>query len=158
MTPACPTADELARFAVGDLPAPRLAGLAEHVEGCAACQAALDEIDAGDDAADPLMSGLRQAGSRAAATVEPLSSKLLALARGARDGVASGIIETPDGRRRLGKFELLEELGCGSFGHVFRAHDAELDRIVAIKILRAGSLADAHDVERLLREARSAAQ
>ena len=42
---------------------------------------------------------------------------------------------------RLGKFELLEELGAGSFGHVFRARDTELGRIVAIKIPRAGSLA-----------------
>jgi tRNA A-37 threonylcarbamoyl transferase component Bud32 len=59
---------------------------------------------------------------------------------------------------RLGRFELLEELGAGSFGHVFRARDPELGRIVAIKIPRAGILASRDDVERFLREARSAAQ
>src|SRR5205085_10723930 len=46
----------------------------------------------------------------------------------------------------------------GSFGHVFRAHDTELDRVVAIKVPRAGSLAGQEDVDRFLREARSAAQ
>jgi hypothetical protein len=57
----------------------------------------------------------------------------------------------------VGKFELLDELGSGSFGTVFRALDTELGREVAIKILRAGRLATAEDTERFLREARSAA-
>jgi tRNA A-37 threonylcarbamoyl transferase component Bud32 len=60
-------------------------------------------------------------------------------------------------QRRLGKFELLEELGIGSFGCVLRAHDTELDRVVAIKVLRAGQLASREDIDRFLREARSAA-
>jgi serine/threonine protein kinase len=53
---------------------------------------------------------------------------------------------------------LLERLGAGSFGYVFRAQDAELGRIVAIKIPRAGSLASREDAARFMREARSAAQ
>src|SRR5262249_21775854 len=60
--------------------------------------------------------------------------------------------------RRLGKFELLEELGMGSFGHVFRARDTDLGRTVAIKLLRGGQLASREEVDRFLREARSAAQ
>ncbi len=63
-----------------------------------------------------------------------------------------------DGPCRLGKFELQSELGVGSFGYVFRAQDVELDRTVAVKIQRAGSFADEEDVNRFLREARSAAQ
>src|SRR5207253_6642693 len=57
-----------------------------------------------------------------------------------------------------GKFELLEELGMGSFGQVFRARDTELGRIVAIKLLRAGRLASREEIDRFVREARSAAQ
>jgi serine/threonine protein kinase len=60
--------------------------------------------------------------------------------------------------RRVGKFNLLEELGSGSFGTVYRAFDTELEREVAVKVLRAGRLASAEDVDRFLREARSAAQ
>jgi WD40 repeat protein len=60
--------------------------------------------------------------------------------------------------KRLGKFEFLEQLGTGSFGNVYRARDTELDRTVAIKIPRAGSLPRAPDMERFLREAKSAAQ
>src|SRR5581483_10176034 len=58
---------------------------------------------------------------------------------------------------RLGNFELLEELGAGSFGHVFRARDTRLDRAVAIKFLRAGRFAGRAEIERFVREARSAA-
>src|SRR5579871_1450282 len=60
--------------------------------------------------------------------------------------------------KQLGKFELLEQLGSGSFGTVYKARDTELDRIVAVKIPRAGSIPKQEDLNRFLREARSAAQ
>jgi eukaryotic-like serine/threonine-protein kinase len=62
------------------------------------------------------------------------------------------------GLGRLGRFELLGELGAGTFGTVFKARDPELDRIVAIKVPRAGTLANAADIDRFLREARSVAR
>jgi hypothetical protein len=58
----------------------------------------------------------------------------------------------------LGRFELQSELGDGAFGYVFRAHDLELDRDVAVKIARAGGLADDDEIHRFLNEARAAAQ
>jgi serine/threonine protein kinase len=61
-------------------------------------------------------------------------------------------------RRRLGRFELIEAVGVGAFGSVYKARDPQLDRVVAIKVLRAGSLATAEDRDRFLRVARSVAQ
>src|SRR5262245_20622456 len=63
-----------------------------------------------------------------------------------------------DGRRTLGKFELIEVVGVGTFGTVYKAHDPQLDRVVALKIPRAGNLGGFDDRARFLREARSAAQ
>jgi WD40 repeat protein len=63
-----------------------------------------------------------------------------------------------DGRRRLGKFELIEAVGSGAFGTVYRARDPDLDRTVAIKIPRAGNVTGEDDRRRFLREARSVAQ
>jgi tRNA A-37 threonylcarbamoyl transferase component Bud32 len=63
-----------------------------------------------------------------------------------------------EGTCRLGRFELEAELGVGSFGHVFRARDTELDRIVALKIQRAGSITSGETAERFHREARSVAR
>lgn len=57
----------------------------------------------------------------------------------------------------LGRFELLSRLGVGGFGTVWKAHDTELDRVVAVKIPRKGNLS-ALEVEQFLREARAAAQ
>jgi WD40 repeat protein/tetratricopeptide (TPR) repeat protein len=64
----------------------------------------------------------------------------------------------PSAERRLGRFEVLGELGVGAFGSVFKARDPELDRVVALKVPRAGNLASPDDLDRFLREARSAAQ
>ena len=57
----------------------------------------------------------------------------------------------------LGDFELLETLGVGQFGRVWKARDRRLDRIVAIKIPRKSHLSAA-EMEQFLREARAAAQ
>jgi WD40 repeat protein/tetratricopeptide (TPR) repeat protein/tRNA A-37 threonylcarbamoyl transferase component Bud32 len=60
--------------------------------------------------------------------------------------------------QKLGRFELLDVVGQGAFGTVYKARDPELDRVVAIKVPRAGNLAGPQDLGRFLREARSAAQ
>src|SRR5713226_2799511 len=63
-----------------------------------------------------------------------------------------------DGQRKLGRFEILAYVGVGAFGTVYRARDPELDRIVAVKVPRAGNLSTPEDLNRFLREARSTAQ
>ncbi len=56
--------------------------------------------------------------------------------------------------RRLGHFEIVESLGRGGMGHVFRALDHSLKRDVAVKILRRGTCQnDERQIESLLQEA-----
>jgi serine/threonine protein kinase len=57
-----------------------------------------------------------------------------------------------------GRAELIETVGVGAFGTVYEARDAGLDRVVAIKVPRAGSLAREEDRDRFLRAAQSVAQ
>jgi tetratricopeptide (TPR) repeat protein/tRNA A-37 threonylcarbamoyl transferase component Bud32 len=65
---------------------------------------------------------------------------------------------TASGARPLGKFQLLERVGLGAFGAVWKARDTELDRTVALKIPHAGLLTAGDELERFRREARAAAQ
>ena len=70
------------------------------------------------------------------------------------DRSASEELCPPPGR--WGRFVLLKKLGEGGFGEVYQAHDTQLDRDVALKLLRRRSSADPG--ERLLREARMLAR
>jgi eukaryotic-like serine/threonine-protein kinase len=62
-------------------------------------------------------------------------------------------------RRALGDdYELLEEIGAGGFGRVYRVRDLGLEREVAMKVLHPSLTADLAVVERFRREAQLAAR
>ena len=64
----------------------------------------------------------------------------------------------PNSLGRLGHYEVLEVLGQGGFGIVFRAFDETLQRIVAIKVLAPALAATSPARKRFLREAQSSAK
>ena len=59
---------------------------------------------------------------------------------------------------RLSHYELLEKLGEGGMGALWRARDTRLNRTVAIKLLRDGRGGDPEMAQRLVQEARAACQ
>ena len=80
----------------------------------------------------------------------PLSSGGDAVSPFSRWGLAPG--------DRLGDFELVEYVGGGGMGRVFRANDLRLARPVALKVLSPDQAADANTVQRFHNEAQSAAR
>ena len=63
----------------------------------------------------------------------------------------------PDSLGRIGHYEVLQVLGQGGFGIVFRAFDDVLQRVVAVKVLAPQMAATSPARKRFLREARSSA-
>lgn len=59
---------------------------------------------------------------------------------------------------RIGRFSLLCEIGAGGMGTVFAAYDEQLDRKVALKILRKPRSGSDRQRLQILREARAAAR
>ena len=54
----------------------------------------------------------------------------------------------------FGRYVVQRPLGSGGFGDVYLAYDAQLDRPVAVKVLRSGKIQKRNHEEQLLQEAR----
>ena len=93
----------------------------------------------------------------------PADSMLLSVARAIAGGAATGGAAWPrldlddPKQREFGDYELLEEIGRGGMGVVYRARQISLDRDVAIKFVADWS-ADPAAIARFLAEARAAAR
>ena len=57
---------------------------------------------------------------------------------------------------KLGPYEILNPLGAGGMGEVYKARDSRLNRLVAIKVLPAERVADEGRKRRFIQEAQAA--
>src|SRR4029450_3319645 len=62
------------------------------------------------------------------------------------------------GQEQIARYRLLEKLGTGAMGTVYKARQLSLDRDVAIKVLSPDLAQDPEYVERFLREAKAVAR
>jgi|GEM_PF-1142275 len=130
--------DNLLDFVEGIAPPDIAAAVREHLDSCVACEASFRQTRSlvGDISA--------------ARSVE----------RRAWDSSAGDEQGTPDlaPATRIGDFEILDQLGRGGMGVVYRARQVSLNSIVALKILAAGIMQSERGVHRFLKEAQAAAR
>jgi tetratricopeptide (TPR) repeat protein len=133
MATGCPDETELTDFVQGLLEEEALARLEAHLDGCESCRQVVVMLAGGD-----------------AALTEPTRA---ADSHGAGARLTRGM--------ELGRYVLLDRIGLGGMGVVFAAYDPELDRKVALKLLRSDWAAGPGAVEarsRLWREAQALAR
>src|SRR5687768_7723161 len=83
---------------------------------------------------------------------DPASSPTIVEASGVSD---PALVVEPDVGPEIGRYLVIDEIGAGGMGRVFRAYDPKLGREVALKRLRLRADADRHDGARMLREAKA---
>ena len=93
--------------------------------------------------------------------VTPVSDEVTCRSCGSTFHFDSAIVSAAPRIRQpkfIGRFKVLDTLGHGGFGVVYKATDPQLSRMVAIKVPRSGYFVTDEDERRFLREARSAAR
>lgn len=149
----CFDAPTLKNYLLGKLSDDQSDVVAAHLEACLNCEATVAELDR---ASDTLTCGLRLP----AIAAEPVTDDAL---QNALDKVQS--LELAAEHNELSKsgadrspvlrdYRLLEPLGFGGMGTVYKAVHTRLDRLVAVKLLPARRLGDEQAVARFQREMR----
>jgi WD40 repeat protein len=166
----CPSPEQLRRLLAGDLPGPDEGRVESHVEACPRCQETLDQLTAPGDgpSAELLANGARPRpanGTEAAALLrelkeEPPPEVLDAFAgrpRPAPPRPGRGPAPGNDWTAVAG-YEVLGEVGRGGMGVVYQARQHGLNRLVALKMIAAGSPPGPRERERFLHEAEAVAR
>jgi WD40 repeat protein len=135
---SCPPDADLAAFHAGELPEERLDQIAAHLDQCPDCERRLQGLER---QADPVLAELRQF-----------------CGEGDTPTLAAGPTPSPGALPgRIGPYDILGELGRGGMGIVYKAHHAQLHRVVALKMMRGGA-ADRQALARFHREAEAVAR
>jgi serine/threonine protein kinase len=152
---ACPDREELRALHAGRLPSLRLEAIAAHLNVCPSCSSVVDELH---DSTPPPLSGMARARPLLS---EEEARRAVAIAERA-GGLAAPAVEQPAPGEmlggELGQYQLLEALGAGGMGQVFKARHRLMERTVALKVIHPRYLRHPTAVRRFRQEIRTLAR
>ncbi len=179
----CPDKAKLELMLLGKLPPAELESVGEHFLHCTVCANVAETIPASDGLtaaiqARKIFSGDEELLAQAIERAKGLRSQLQTAdgqinATTEMQGQATqpnpsapaldydldflALAEQPDELGRLGGYRILEVMGVGGMGLVFRAEDPKLERMVALKVMKPTIAASKSAKDRFLREAKATA-
>jgi RND family efflux transporter MFP subunit len=158
-TTTCPSRETLLHYSLGLISEEESNYLTDHLDSCPDCQATIMTLDDADDTA---IGRLRTPLSSESVLAEPQLQRALAAAMAMpipRANASGGLdlegVPAPDMPETLGEYQLLEELGHGGMGRVYKALHTKLDRVVAVKVLSRGRVGDRQAINRFEREVKA---
>ncbi len=144
----CPSEEVVLEYVEHALDPRRADELRAHLADCAEC---VSVVAAALEATPPEVATRKQA-------LEQSAGASSGSAGGGRAGLIDGGEPLRlDGGGRVGRYIILSVLGAGNMGVVYSAHDPELGRRVALKLLRPLPEREGNDRDALLKEARAMA-
>lgn len=151
-----PDREHLSRYVLGSLPEDQASEIERHVSSCPECEATLTDMEG---LTDTIIDVLRRPASTDHYEEESRCREMLLLIEGiGRDLSFSSdqVMQAPESDRpALGyvrDYCLLEKLGAGGMGTVYKALHTQLDKVVAVKVLPPGRVRDEQAVARFKRE------
>jgi serine/threonine protein kinase len=155
----CRTWEKVLAFYLGQLPESELESIVTHISICSCCDGRLEEIKASDSdhaLTDDIRSCMRQSRGRVTEPgYELIASRLQDFTKTLVPNRPKDLEETP---KQIDQYAIIETLGHGGMGIVYRGFEAALGRYVAIKMIRAGSHAGKQAILRFLTEMKAIAR
>jgi len=159
--PNCPSRDKLQGFVSGAIPEEQAEAVAEHLETCVECEATVEQIESH---CDSLVANLRRHPPLEDEIDSPECQEALAQAEAILTPSSAAEAPAPvekgptSDQRLLGEYQLLEKLGQGGMGAVYKARHTKLKRVVAIKVLPKEKIPNQRTVTRFEREMEAVGQ